>query len=882
MRPGYRQHAPKAFIALLLLMLAAWLVPSFFSAERYRRRLEAGLEGALLRPATFGALSFRLLPRPGFSIENAVVREDPAFGSEPFAHVERIACDLRWQTLWRSHLEFARLHLDYPTFNFVRNAAGVWNIESLLLKSAIASPSSPVAGAARSVGALDLEADNARINFKVGANKKPLAITDLQVGLNFDPSRRLLRYRLVGSPIRTDLSLPTPGVLELAGEWTPGKDLEGPINATLRTRGGLLYDWVPLVTGQNPGIYGVLDAEIRLTGSLGLVKIDGQGRLSQLHRWELLPPSASMPLTLYFRGQFDRTRGRALLESVDAEFADSHIHLTGSVEKIPHSPELDLVVALERSRLEDLRALGRRFWGDAAPLGVSGRVDGLLAIQGPWSERRYSGFVNAQEVRLNTDSGTFPVSEVALRIDPRGARLAPVRLTLAPHVEVVAQGVLHLPAAGGPGNYPLRDSTARLAASPARYELMLSMRAVPLRDLVRLGRAVGVRTVQGLDAQGLGTATFVFAGSAWPPTRPTLAGRAELYSARLLVPGLTEPLHIPRAIIRVNGDQVISYPVVAVMGTSVFTGRLEHQGERRQPWKFDVRADRLSLEQGALWFDVLGHRPPLSLLERLPGLSSFAARRVAAWNLFSTLNAQGHFATSSLTYHSLALADFRASVEISGRIVRVNGATFRTGGGLGQGRAQVDLTDAPARVSADITLAETKLQTWASYLPTLLRGVRGSLSGTGHFESLGLTRGQMSANLQGRAKVNLKNVSFGDFDPLEALARANQWGTIEPARREVGLRSAVVTLEVRDRRVVLRRWPLELAGAKLELSGIYGFDGLVGLEVHADLSHVTRRWLDSEGQSDPDARLVDLHLAGPLDKLRIVPEMQVSRSESLR
>ena len=125
MTPPYHRYIRKAVIALALVALAAWLLPSFVGAERYRRRLEAGLERALKRPVTFGAVAFHLLPRPGFSIANAMVREDPAFGSEPFARVERIDCELRWRSLWRSRIDFARLYLDRPTFNVVRNAGGV-------------------------------------------------------------------------------------------------------------------------------------------------------------------------------------------------------------------------------------------------------------------------------------------------------------------------------------------------------------------------------------------------------------------------------------------------------------------------------------------------------------------------------------------------------------------------------------------------------------------------------------------------------------------------------------------------------------------------------------------------------------------------------------
>src|SRR5579863_5075564 len=140
MSPGHRRTSRRALVAVLFLALAAWFLPSLVSVERYRRRLEAGLEQALNRPVDFSAVSLRLLPRPGFVIENVVVHEDPRFGIEPFARVDRIDCDLAWRSLFGSRFIFSRLHLDHPTFNVVRNAAGEWNAESLLRESGIALP----------------------------------------------------------------------------------------------------------------------------------------------------------------------------------------------------------------------------------------------------------------------------------------------------------------------------------------------------------------------------------------------------------------------------------------------------------------------------------------------------------------------------------------------------------------------------------------------------------------------------------------------------------------------------------------------------------------------------------------------------------------------
>jgi len=882
MRTRARRYTRNGLAAFALLTLACWVVPSFFNAERYRRRLEAGLERALDRPVTFGAVSYRLLPRPGFSIENATVREDPAFGSEPFARVERIDCDLRWRSLWHTRLDIARLYLERPSLNLVRNARGEWNVESFLRKNGLASPGKRSDGTARALENLDVTADDARVDFIVNADKKPFSLIEVNARVNFDRQRGMLSFRLEGSPIRTDLSLPSPGLVQLEGQWTPGTDLEGPLDAVLRTQGALFYDWVPLITSRNPQIYGILDAKIQLAGSLHKIKFDGQSSVSQLHRSDQVPSSDPMLTTLFFRGEFDRTRGRVMIESLDGTFADSRIHLTGSIGNIPSSPRLDLAVAVERSRLEDFLALGRRLSGHSNLIVVTGRVNALLTIQGPWKDQHYSGFVSARGAHLTTPSGDFPISDLDVRIENGETRLAPVRILMAPRAELIVEGAIDRAAPPKPDGRHASKNTKTIENGPARYEVSLTAKSMPLHDLLNFGRAVGILPVQGLDARGSASGTFTLSGSAWPLERPVVAGLADLNSSSLLVPGMTEPINLPRVHIQVAGSRITADPVVAVLGTSVFTGSIAHQGDRAQPWEFDVRANTLNLEQGSLWFDALGRRQPIPLLERLPGLSSFGARRAAASDLFGALDARGHFSSPTVTYRSLSLDDFNTSVEISGRIIRLVGATFRATGGRGQGQVNVNLMSAPARVSLDVTMTDGNLKSLAGYMPDELRKVRGIYSGAGHFETRGLSHEEMTTNLQGSATVRVKNVLLGDFDPLQAVARQTGWGTIEPARGEMGIKGSTLVIGVQNRRVVFGNSPVELGGAKLKVNGVYSFDGAFNLNVRADLRHIKRRWLNTGVESEQGARTIDIRMDGSLGKLVVVPEIAAARSSSGR
>jgi len=863
MSPRVHRRARLASLALLLSGIAAWLIPSYVSAGRYRRGLQASLERILHRHVTFARVSLRVLPRPGFVIENAVIHEDPSFGSEPFVRVDRIECDIRWQTLLGARLSFSHLRLQNPNINLVRKAGGGWNIERLLLAATGGELTSGVPRNLLTAANLkngephlsapavppDWEVEDGRVNFKLGENKKPLAITGLSALLSFDSPPRHLRFRVLGYPVRTDLALPTPGAVELTGDWTPGGDLLGPLNIVVRAREALVYDWAPLVTGRDTGMYGVLDAELRASGSVRRFNFEGRGRLSELHQWERIPPSDSMPWTITTRGQLDRDRGRVLLESANASFADSHLRLSGTIDYFPRSPELDLALAVERSRLEDLMALAGRLWTVQGGFGLRGRVDGSLAIQGPWDEPRFSGNVGARNVVLSAHSATFPVSDLSIRIANGGAQLAPARITLAPRVVLEAEGSL--------------DRSTRTYP----YEFSFSCKALPLRDVLDFGRALGMRTLEGWNALGYGTASFRFAGALSSPARPTLKGRAELRDARLVIPGFTEPINVPRASLQVSGTEIIADPLLAVLGTSVFSGRLEHHGDRHEAWLFDLHTDSLDLGQGASWFVALPHRNPGPLVQRFPGLASFARQREAASNLFSSLNARGRFSASKVTYRNMGVDKFQTNAEVIGRVIRLPEATFQAGGGQGRLSGWLDLSGRLAHLAADVSLSGISVQSLAPRLPPALRGARGSMTLNGHFETAGLSREEMSQNLEGHAAVVARSLTLAGFDPLDAFARLAGQGALEPVRGPVTFHSVSLDLQIHDRAVVLKQTNLECSGARLSLAGIRPFDGPVSVRVAADLAHVRRRWVNRSDDVDPQSSLPELDFSGPLDKL---------------
>src|SRR5215471_2559447 len=101
-------------------------------ASRLKSRIITSLSAAVGRPVDLGSVHVRLLPRPGFDLENLVVYDDPEFGAEPMLRASDVTADLRLMSLLRGRIEVARLDLTEPSLNLVHSETGRWNVETLL------------------------------------------------------------------------------------------------------------------------------------------------------------------------------------------------------------------------------------------------------------------------------------------------------------------------------------------------------------------------------------------------------------------------------------------------------------------------------------------------------------------------------------------------------------------------------------------------------------------------------------------------------------------------------------------------------------------------------------------------------------------------------
>ncbi|HUD23227.1 MAG TPA: AsmA family protein [Acidobacteriaceae bacterium] len=291
-------------IAVLVLLLLV-LLPPFFNVSRLQRRVASNISAALGRPVHFDQITLNLLPIPGFTLQNFVVDENPAFGSDPILRASQVRANLRLRSLWSRHVEFSRISLTEASVNLVHTPDGKWNVEALLLKAAhtqtFVAPALPATQA--SAGPAPylpyIEASGARLNLKLDQEKTPFSLTDADFAL-WLPQPHQWRLRLEAHPVRTDTSPADTGTVRV--EATLGSPDAGPTSAAADSMENLPIDlqgsWQDVQLGglsrlfaaRDAGMRGELALSVNLLGTLGQNNIAADIQVSNARRADFVPP----------------------------------------------------------------------------------------------------------------------------------------------------------------------------------------------------------------------------------------------------------------------------------------------------------------------------------------------------------------------------------------------------------------------------------------------------------------------------------------------------------------------------------------------------------------------------------------------------------------
>ena len=287
-RPRRRRWIWTLVVLVLLLLLV--LTPPLVNVNRLRRSIVTSMSASLGRPVHLDRVSLNVLPVPGFTLENLVVSEDPAFGYEPTIRANVVEITLRPSSLWRRQVEISTIRFVEPSLNLVRNAQGQWNIESLLMHAASTgtapthqhddgpAPRFPY-----------IEARNARVNLKLGQEKQPFSLTDADFAV-WLPNSQQWNIRLQAHPERTDSNVTDTGTVRLEGSLARAARTEDArVQMQASWHDAQLGEASRLLTGNDAGWRGTLNIDTAINGTLSRADFTTGIHFNDVRRADFLP-----------------------------------------------------------------------------------------------------------------------------------------------------------------------------------------------------------------------------------------------------------------------------------------------------------------------------------------------------------------------------------------------------------------------------------------------------------------------------------------------------------------------------------------------------------------------------------------------------------------
>jgi hypothetical protein len=751
----FRSKLGMFFLAAVLLLLFLFR-PGVY---RLRNRIANSIGSALGRKVTLDNVRVHLLPRPGFDLEGLIIDDDPAFSAEPMIRARDVSAAIRLRSLLRGRLEIATLSATEPSINLVRNKDGQWNLASLLERNA-RIPVAPTGKSAseRRPAFPYLEAGNARINFKIGQEKKSYALTDADVAL-WQDSENSWGARMKAQPVRTDFNLTDTGLLEFSGTWQRASTLrQTPLQIALRWDKGQLGQITKLLSGKDRGWRGGVTFTANLSGTPEALLIKSAISVDGFHRYDILG-SENVRIATACSGRYGVVDG--LLDDLVCEspVGDGTITVAGSLHPTLREPSYDLTVTAEKvpltSALGLLRQAKKQLPSD---LSATGLLDAEFhAVRNGSAPLEVDGEGAASYVRLFSNAGkneitlgNLPLSLVGpspSRSKPGKAR--PKESGQEPDEPHLRIGAVALSVGG----------SAPVAASgwvsTSGYRFLLRGDAT-VRNLYRLKNTLGLSGFSPA-AEGLANVDFNVFGPWQGFAAPTVVGSAQLRNVRAEMRGFNAPIEITAATMTLTPHAVSMQKVSAQTGGTHWNGSITAPRPCVEPacvFQFDLAADRLSTADFVDWFAPrAAKRPWYRLLNSTDQLGT---------SPLLTVQARGSLHIGHLQLKQVVATQIATQMELDRGKIRLTNLRGQLLQGTHQGNWTIDVSTQPHTYQAAGTLQTISL----AQVGVLLNDAR--VSGTADAKFNGTGSGNSFADLldhaSGMFQFIMKNGSLTHID----------------------------------------------------------------------------------------------------------------------
>lgn len=763
-----RQWAFAAVILLLLFLLRP-------GASRLKSRIILSISSGVGRPVDIGSVHIQLLPWPGFDLENLVIYDDVAFGAEPLLRAGEVTAVLRLTSLMRGRLEIARLDMTEPSLNLVRGADGHWNLGALLEYSAHV-PLAPTAKARLEPrpGFPYIEASSGRINFMVGREKKPYALTNADFSL-WQESEDTWGVRLKAQPTRTDLNLNDTGILRVDGTWQRAAVLsDTPLDFRVEWDRPQLGQLTKFLTGVDQGWRGGVQLEVKLSGTPAKLAIANDSSIQDFRRYDITSGDA-LRLAAHCQAQYssiDRTLSEILCS---APVADGFVSLKGAAG-LPGSHNYDLSLNAERVPANALIALARRVKKNIPDdLVGQGMLQGGVRLERKeqLSRVRFEGRGEIENFRLALAANK---AEIAPEMIPFFLTDRPSGSRFEATARAFHKKFPSAPFGAGPQVVigPFSTGVGKLTGGGwidrSGYNFLLAGES-EIGKTLAAGHLLGIPVLH-TNVTGEAQSDLQIRG-VWPGwsggaqnfSGPQVTGTARLRNVRIPLRGTDAPAEVSSANLQLLANAVRVQKLNAKTANSEWTGALEMARGCGTPAQcaihFDLKSNQVVLSDLSAWVNPgTKDRPWYRVLQASAAPPSFLA----------SVHASGRIIVDRFEIRNLTANHVTGSLALANGDLNVTELRADVLGGKFSGEWETDFRRSPAVSTSSGNLRGVSLDDIAQMMKDAW--INGTASGTYQLTAKGSSAAEFWQSLEATLRFQSRNgslphISLEDPEPLK-------------------------------------------------------------------------------------------------------------------
>ncbi len=749
-------------VVLVLVIVAAIVIPRFIDVNRYRSRIQTELEQRLNRNVSLGEMHLSLLPL-AFRADSAAIGEDKSFPTgRPFATAGELYVTAKLGPLLRKDVQISSIELKRPQIEFVRNSSGTWNFASIGNRTVNGATTPPK----------DQSKPANQQNFSLTELKitdGTVAITDLQKHQTrsvYDHIDLELNDFAQGKPFTLTLAAHLPGqgkqLVELKGKGGPIDDaslMNTNFDGTLKLQEVALSAAQKFLNSES-----LANTEAIITGS-ATVKNTG-GKLASSGSLKLDNPvihgvNIGYPITADYDVADDVDNSLLQITKATLKLGNTPLSITGSVNSKPTPALMDVKLQASNVSIAEAARLAAAFGVAFNPgMNVAGNMTADIHAQGATSSPTMSGLLSGSNLVVSGKDLPQPV------------KLNALQLQLTP--EAIRSN--DFTASTGGSNVNGRFTLSQYTTQSPNIDAIFKTTNANIAELIHMANAYGVEAARGLNGSGTLSLDVHAVGPVKNSAAMNFSGTGQIANASIKPESLTQPLNIKNAALQFTQNSVVINNLAASIGSTNATGNATLRNFQSPQVQFTLAADKLNVTELQ---QIIGSAPAPQTRTASLVPAAQAAPTPAAPSIITRMTGGGQLTIGTVTYDQLLLQNVRSTVTLNNGIIRLSPLTATVYNGQESGTIELDMRQPQTIYNVNLKLQGVDSNKLISAMSNLKETLYGLMAANANASFASVPTGSdIARTLNGRFSLNLHDGKLAGVDVLQQLSAIGKFQSI--------------------------------------------------------------------------------------------------------